>query len=117
MCKVIDVAWPDICLRRLHGISVCKYVTNDVCMYLSIYPSINYTYMHKYIHIYISISISSGHLEVAKLLVAAGGRELLMLTAFGGSSCLELCVRACVRACRATLGTRWSQERSRTTTG
>ena len=29
----------------------------------------------------------------------AGGRELLMLTAFGGSSCLELCVRACVRAC------------------
>ena len=48
---------------------------------------------------------------------SSGGRELLMLTAFGGSSCLELCVRACVRACRATLGTRWSQERSRTTTG
>jgi len=46
--------------------------------------------MHKYIHIYISISISSYiSIEVVKLLLEAGGRELLMLTDDYGWSCLD----------------------------
>ena len=40
------------------------------------------------------ISAGEGHLEVVNALLEAGGRELLMLTADDGSSCLSVARRA-----------------------